>query len=179
MDRLEELVEHGRRWPLGDRVLIDRRAFLNLIDQMRISAPQEMRRSQEFWLDREKFIAQAQADARTILEQAHEDAARLLDEQAIKRQAELDARRILERAGSEARETRAGADAYAEQVLRQLDRHIRQVNRTIQNGLRELAGLRAPADGSAGDAETEPSALGDLPVLALDEDSSGDDRAAE
>lgn len=167
---MEELVEHGRRWPFGDRVLIDRRAFLNLIDQMRISAPQEMRRSQEFWLDREKFIAQAQADARAILEQAHADAARLLDEQSIRRQAELDARRILERAGTEARETRSGANDYAEQVLLQLDRHIRQVSRTVQNGLRELAGLQSSAEGGA--VAPEPPASGDPSELPLDADQS-------
>ncbi len=120
--------------------------MLNLIDQMRISLPQEIQRSQTLEAEREQYIARAQEDARAILEQAHEDAARLLDEQDIKRQAELDARRILERARREAREIRVGADAYAAQVLGELDRHVQQVARTIRNGLRTLTDLRESAE---------------------------------
>jgi vacuolar-type H+-ATPase subunit H len=147
---LEELIEHGHRWPFGNGVVVDREAFLNLIDQMRISIPQEIRRSQEFEIERERYIAQAQEDARVIVEQAREDAARMLDDQEIKRQAEVDAKRIVERARREAQEVRDGADIYAEEVLRELDRHARLITRTIQNGLRELGkqgeGEEATAD---------------------------------
>ena len=153
VDRLEELIEQGRRWPLSNGVLVDREAMLNILDQMRISVPREIRRSQELETEREKYVARAQQDARAILEQAREDAARLLDEQEIKRQAEINARRILERARREARETRVGADAYAAQVLGELDRHVQQVARTIRNGLRALHGLR-----EEGEAESQAEA---------------------
>lgn len=156
MDRLEELIEQGRRWPLSNGVLVDREAMLNILDQMRISVPQEIRRSQELEIEREQYVARAQQDARAILEQAREDAARLLDEQEIRRQAETEARRILERARREARETRVGADAYAAQVLGELDRHVQQVARTIRNGLRALHGLREAGE-AEGQAEPPPA----------------------
>jgi hypothetical protein len=150
---MEELIEQGRRWPLSNGVLVDREAMLNILDQMRISVPREIRRSQELETEREQYVARAQQDARAILEQAREYVARLLDEQEIKRQAEKDARRILERARREARETRVGADAYAAQVLGELDRHVQQVARTIRNGLRALHGLR-----EEGEAENQAEA---------------------
>ncbi len=166
---MEELIEHGHRWPFGNGVVVDREAFLNLIDQMRISIPQEIRRSQEFEVERERYIAQAQEDARAIMEQAREDAARLLDEQQIKRQAEIDAKRIVERARREAQEVRDGADIYAEEVLHELDRHTRLISRTIQNGLRELdkhqEGVTAESGAAEADAATEPAeAMSDEPT---------------
>ena len=166
VDRLEELIEHGRRWPLGNGVVVDREAFLNLIDQMRISVPQEIRRSQEFEVERERYIAQAQEDARVIIEQAREDAARLLDEQEIKRRAEVDAKRIVDRARREANEVREGADIYAEEVLCELDRHARLITRTIQNGLRELGKHREGAPTDAKVSETVASGQGEAPAEA-------------
>lgn len=117
---------------------VDREAFLNIIDQMRITIPQDLRRYKEFEAEKDRYIAQAQEEARAILEQAHEDAARLLDEQGIKQQAEVEARRITERAHREAEEVRTGSDAYALASLQELDRQVQRLARTIQNGLSEL-----------------------------------------
>lgn len=149
---------------------MDREAFLNIVDQMRITIPQDLRRYQEFEAEKEHYIAQAQEQARAILEQAREDAARLLDEQSIRQQAEIDARRILERARQEAEEVRSGSDAYAIGSLRQLEAQVERLARTIQNGLGELtraSDSEAPgqdaqtgdgADASAAGAEAAPPA---------------------
>lgn len=155
-------MENGRRLPFGGNVSVDREAFLNIVDQMRITIPQDLRRYQEFEAEKERYIAQAQEEARLILEQAREDAARLLDEQSIRQQAEIDARRILERARQEAEEVRAGSDAYAIGSLRQLEAQVERLARTIQNGLEELthaeerdsSGQDESGDGEAGNSVT-------------------------
>jgi vacuolar-type H+-ATPase subunit H len=139
VDRLEELVESGRRLPFGGNVSVDRETFLNIVDQMRITIPQDLRRYQEFEAEKERYIAQAQEEARTILEQAREDAARLLDEQAIRKQAEEDAQAMLERAHRDAQEVRAGSDAYALDSLRVLQEQVERLATTIQNGLAQVA----------------------------------------
>jgi vacuolar-type H+-ATPase subunit H len=154
---LEELVENGRRMPFGGKVSVDRESFLNIIDQMRITIPQDLRRYKEFEAEKDRYIAQAQDEARVILEQAREDAARLLDEQSIKQQAEVDARRITERARREADQVRTGSDAYALASLQELDRQVQRLARTIQNGLSELGRTQSEGEGnqgSAGDAGT-------------------------
>ncbi len=147
--------------PFKGGVAVDREALLNIIDQMRITIPQDLRRYKEFEVEKERYIAQAQEEARTILEQAREDAARLLDEQSIRQQAETDARKILERARREADEVRAGSDAYALGSLRNLEVQVQRLARTIQNGLSELMSQQAQestpvADSS--DAELVPEA---------------------
>ncbi len=175
VDRLEELAERGRRLPFGNSVSVDREAFLNLIDQMRITIPQEIKRCQAFESERDRYIAQAQEDARAIMEQAHEDAAKMLDEQAIRRQAETDARRTLERAKREAEEIRAGADAYAAATLRELDRHVQLLARTIENGLRELEGPSEEdeSDELAGEGEPSDEQVAEtVDALPVAEDSS-------
>ena len=39
VDRLEELVNEGRRLPLSNKVMVDEQKIWDLIDQMRISIP--------------------------------------------------------------------------------------------------------------------------------------------
>lgn len=148
---------------------MDREAFLNIVDQMRITIPQDLRRYQEFEAEKERYIAQAQEQARVILEQAREDAARLLDEQSIRQQAEIDARRILERAHQEAEEVRAGSDAYAIGSLRQLEVQVERLARTIQNGLGELTHAEerdSTGQDEPGDDNTGVSATASGPTTA-------------
>jgi len=141
--------------PFGGAVAVEREALLNIIDQMRITIPQDLRRYKEFEAEKDRYIAEAQDEARLILEQAREDAARLLDEQSIRRQAETDARRILEQARREAEEVRAGADAYALASLHELDRQVERLARTIQNGLSELARSQQAKAQAAEEVETD------------------------
>ncbi len=148
-------MEQGRRMPFGGAVAVEREALLNIIDQMRITIPQDLRRYKEFEAEKDRYIAEAQDEARLILEQAREDAARLLDEQSIRRQAETDARRILEQARREAEEVRAGADAYALASLHELDRQVERLARTIQNGLSELARSQQAKAQAAEEVETD------------------------
>ena len=91
IDRLEELVNNGARLPLSSKVVIDENAFLNIIDQMRISIPQEIKQAKEIQLERDKYVAQAHEEARRILAQAREDAAKQLDEHQLRQQAQAQA----------------------------------------------------------------------------------------
>lgn len=140
IDRLEELVDRG--WQLGGKVVIDKEMFLNIIDQMRIMIPQEIKQAKEVQREREKYIAQAQEEARRILAQAREDAAKELDSHKIKREAEAQAEAILKRAQLEAARIRAGADEYAESRLKELSQQVAHLQTVIQNGIQTLAARR-------------------------------------
>ena len=46
VDRLEDLVASAQKMPIGNRAIIDRRRLLDLVDQMRVAIPQEVREAQ-------------------------------------------------------------------------------------------------------------------------------------
>jgi len=144
IDRLEELVDHGWRMP-GKRVAIDESKFLDLIDQMRITIPPEIKQARELHDERDRFVGQAQEEARRLLAQAREDAARLLDEQKLRLAAESHADSIRHRAEEEARRIREGADDYAETRLRDMAETLAELQKVVGNGLDELGRRRAGA----------------------------------
>jgi cell division septum initiation protein DivIVA len=164
IDQLEQVFDRGFRVPLSDKVAIDKWAFLNIVDQMRLTIPQEIKQARDVQLERDKYIAQAHDEAREIIAQAREDAAKLLDEHQLRRSAQAQAEAMITRARREALRIRAGAEEYAESQLKEMGRHVEQLQRVLRNGLTAIENRRSarlatasPASGS----DTEKS--GDQP----------------
>jgi vacuolar-type H+-ATPase subunit H len=138
IDRLDELLDDGWRVPLANRVAIDEQAFLNIIDQMRITIPREVKRAHEVEAERDKYIAQAHEEARRILAQAREDASKLLDEHALQAVAQEQAKKIVEQARREADQVRRGAEEYAIAELKKLEEQVSALQQVVRNGLLAL-----------------------------------------
>ncbi len=124
-------------------MVIDEDLFLNVIDQMRITIPQEIKLAKEIQRERDKYVAQAHEEAQRIITQAREDAAKELDEHKLRKAAEAQAAEIVKRAQQQSTQIRNGADDYAETKLRQLGQSIGQLQAIIQNGIESLQSQRA------------------------------------
>ena len=46
IDTLEELVIQSRRLPVGGNLVVDRKRMLDVIDQMRLAVPADLRQAQ-------------------------------------------------------------------------------------------------------------------------------------
>lgn len=131
VDRLEALLNKGWRVPLSAKTMIDEDEFLDIVDQMRIAFPEEIKQARKIVQERERIITQAQEEARHIIEMAKEDAARLTNEHAITKSAQQQALQIERRAQAEAEAQRRGADEYATQVLQDLHARLEQMAQQI------------------------------------------------
>lgn len=138
IDRLEALVNGGWRIPFTAKTVVDENAFFDLIDQMRVSIPQEMKRANDLLQDRERVLATAAQEAERIIEEAHEKVARLVDEHEIVSTARAEAESIKAEARRQADEICKGADEYAIGVLSQLETELSSLLRTTSNGLEQL-----------------------------------------
>jgi len=138
VDRLEALVNKGWRVPLSAKTAIDEGVFFDIIDQMRVSIPQEISQAKEILRDRENVLAAATKNAGHIIEEARERAASLLDEHEIIAAARVEAESVRAQAQLEAEEIRKGADDYAIGVLSELESRLSSLLRTSSNGLAAL-----------------------------------------
>ena len=136
IDRLEALLVASRTFPpLTSNVILDRDQCFDIINQMRISIPEEVKKAQRVHRERDRVIAQANEEAERIIALAHEQAAERLAEHRIVQQAEEKAQIVLERARREAQEIRYGADDYARSVLQQLEGLLIGQLTTVRNGI--------------------------------------------
>jgi uncharacterized phage infection (PIP) family protein YhgE len=161
VDRLEALMSKGWRVPLSSKTLVDEDEFLDIVDQMRVAFPEEIKHAKRIVQERDHVLQQAQAQADQIVQSAKDGIVRLTDEHALIKLAQDQAAQISEQAKSSALAIRHGADEYAEQVLADLQAQLAQMSRQVNtlqaqvtNGLAELRGPTGPE--SADDLDENP-----------------------
>lgn len=160
VDRLEELVAEAQKMPIGNRVIIDRRRLLDLVDQMRVSVPQEVRDAQDIVRDRDQIKRETEEESRLIIARAEEEVARRVDGHELTvaareraqeiaqetevrledrvRQANEDIQHRIEESRHLARQQMQAADEYARELLLRLDRQLQAFVGSVQSGIEQL-----------------------------------------
>jgi vacuolar-type H+-ATPase subunit H len=142
IDRLEALLNEGRHLPLTKGVVVDEQRAWDIIDQMRIAIPEEVKKAKRVNQERDRIVAQAHEEASRIVELAREQAAGLTSDHELARQAETRAVTVVERARRDAEAIKADADDYVMQVLTDLDINLTKTLSVVRNGLVKLQAER-------------------------------------
>jgi vacuolar-type H+-ATPase subunit H len=138
IDRLEALLNEGRHLPLTKGVVVDEQRAWDIIDQMRIAIPDEIKKAKRVNQERDRIIAQAHEEAGRTVDLAREEASGLVSDHELTRNAESRAAMIVERARRDAEVIRADADDYVMQVLSELDINLTKTLSVVRNGLAKL-----------------------------------------
>jgi vacuolar-type H+-ATPase subunit H len=113
IDALEELIIQARRLPVGGNLVVDRKRVLDLIDQLRLALPGDLREAARVLETRDQVVEDARTEARKLVDSAERERARLLEENAIYREAQERSQHLLMDAESRARQMIGEADATA------------------------------------------------------------------
>jgi len=124
--------------PLSNNVVIDGPAALDLIDQLRVSVPEEVRQAKRTNQDAERILEKAQDEADEVVARAQEQAAFLIEERELTRAAEVKSQEILAEARDQADEIRHGAEEYAASVLVKLEGEVVKLLQGIRRGISML-----------------------------------------
>jgi DNA-binding PucR family transcriptional regulator len=121
---------------------VDEDKFLDYIDRIRASLPEEMRQAKWVVQEREKVIEGSKKEAERIIENAQKELERRADESEIVQQAKVSANEILQKAEGIANEIKQGARIYADETLQKLEEELNNVIKEVKNGREELKALR-------------------------------------
>jgi len=137
IDKLEGYVREGTWLPLGHRILSEER-LLEYIEKMRSTLPEEVGRAKVIATNKDRVIRDAQEKAQQIVSEAASAQAQLIDQTDIVRQARTTAEVVLREAEEKARKIRQGADAYAGQVLADLEMRLSTALGSVKKGQEAL-----------------------------------------
>lgn len=156
IDRLEELFNDAKAVPFTHNVVVDEDRMLELIDQMRIAIPEEVKKAQQVVAQRDRVMAQAQEEANRTLQLARDKADQLAQKDIIVQEAQRRADQILAQARAEAETVRADADNYVLDTLMQLQDQIAKMSNQVNNGIRMMQEeqMRKTAAGITDNLET-------------------------
>jgi vacuolar-type H+-ATPase subunit H len=136
IDRLEELFNESKSIPLTRNVMVDEDRMLDIIDQMRIAIPEEVKKAQQLLGQRDRVLAQAQEEANRTLEIARQKADQLASKEIVMQEAQRRAEQILVQARADAENVRSDADEYVMNSLTQLQDELERITNQVINGLR-------------------------------------------
>jgi cell division septum initiation protein DivIVA len=143
IDRLEELLNESRPLPFTHNVIVDEDRMLDLIDQMRVSIPEEVKKAQQLLAQRDRLLAQAQEEANRTVNLARDRSSELVERDQVVQAAYTQAEQIKAQAQADGDAIRHEADQYVLETLRNLEMEMERAITQVRNGIHTLQGEKS------------------------------------
>lgn len=138
VDRLEELFNESRPIWLTHSVIVDEDRMLDLIDQMRVAIPEEIKKAQQVIAQRDRILAQAKEEANRTIALAREKAEKTLEDNEIIQSAKMRAEEIINQSRQESEISQREPDNYILETLTGLELHLDRLITQVRNGIKSL-----------------------------------------
>lgn len=140
LDKMDDLLEEAWNLPFsGGKRMIDIEKMRNLIDDIRLNLPRELKEAKAIVADRESILKDAELQAEEIIKRAEGRARALVSEEEITKIAKEKATSMLSEASSKARELQQSSVNYTDNALKQGEEALLQalgVVRTARSAIR-------------------------------------------
>jgi len=172
LDALEDILEKAPNLPLSSKSVINKEELQEIIKDIRIKLPDEVKQAQWIKEERQKILIEAKKDAEAIRRESEEklqkikeerqrvlaEAEReaeilkkeadkkiqdLIDESDIVKKANEQAKEIILAAQIDAKKIRLGSKAYADELLAELEKHAANILETIRSNREELKNFKS------------------------------------
>ena len=135
VDRLENLIAGSRKMPLVNQIILKEGDILTIVDQMRTTIPDEIKQARRIIQEKERILAQAQAEASTLLARAREETERAMNREGLLRAAEQRSQEMVRSAEQQAQRKIQEAGAHSEQLKNEADNYVAETLRNIRDHL--------------------------------------------
>ena len=138
LETLEDILEKSRSVPFSNKCIIDKEEVLELIKEVRLKLPDELKQAKWIKEERQRILVEAQNEAGDIIKEAENRIISMIDEHEITRKAYEQKAQIIETANEMAREISSGTKDYADQLLEKLEVILADALKTVQSNRKEL-----------------------------------------
>ena len=134
LDLLDETLEESTNLPFtGGKRMVDVDKVRDIIDDIRLNMPAEIKQAKAIVNDRAEIMAGARREAEGIIKKAEDRARIMVDQQEIVRQAQQKAAELLSAAQQQSREMRTTITDYCENMLRQTEESLARSAAEVKN----------------------------------------------
>lgn len=135
IDRLEDLFNESHSVPFTHSVIVDEDRMLDIIDQMRVSIPDEIKKSQQIINQKDRFLSQAQDEASRITSIARERSAKAITQEEVVVEARRAAQEVIAQAELEKQKIQQETDAYIVAELEKFKANLASLMQQVSNGI--------------------------------------------
>ncbi|MGD9567190.1 MAG: ATPase [Sedimentibacter sp.] len=141
LERIEDIIEEASKFPLSNKVMIDKEEMLEVINEIRLKLPDEINRASWVAKERQRILNEAQSEADELIEKVKEQQKFLIEDNEITRQAQKYATQLIQEAERKATEMKMGAYSYSDEILSKLQEKIREINGIIEQNREVLKNM--------------------------------------
>lgn len=138
LENLEELIESGSKVPFSNKVMIDVEETRELLENIRLKLPDELKQAKWIKEERQRIIDDAQQEADNMLKDAQNKIVTMVDEHVITKEAMEKKEAIIENANKISKEISVGTRDYADSILEKVENVLRESLDVISQNRHEL-----------------------------------------
>lgn len=125
LDELDEVLDKAKVVPFGGgRSLTDTDRLRELVNDVRLNMPHEIKEARLVAFDRERILNEAKAKAESIISQAEKRAAVIVSESEIVKESKKMAIDILKKAQNNANEVKRTANEYVDNLMNNTEKFM-------------------------------------------------------
>jgi len=121
LETLEDILENSKTVPFTNKSIVSQSEILDIIREIRLKLPDELKQAKWIKEEREKIIAEAKRDADDIVKEAENRIISMIDEHEITKKANEKKTEIIATANDIYREYANNANMYADGVLKDVE----------------------------------------------------------
>lgn len=126
LDMLEDILDNSKSVPFSSRVSVDKEQLFDILSEMRLNLPNEVRQAQRIIEDHDKILQDAKNKAANILKEAEIRAQEHTDDHVVYKMAVEQAQELMEETKRSAKDMRLGAIDYVDDLLSKAENTIRE-----------------------------------------------------
>lgn len=133
LETIDDMLEHAWSLPLtGGRCVVDAMKVRDLIEEIRLNLPAEIKMAREIVSDRNEILNEAKREGEAMVRKAEERARALIAQETIVRQAQERAQEVTSQAQIKARELRSASHSYSDKMLGDAEEALTEALKSVK-----------------------------------------------
>ena len=135
LETIEDILEKSRKLPFSNKVFVDKEELLEMVEEIRLKLPDELKQAKWVKEERMRIIAEAEKQADDIVKEAENRIISMIDEHEITKKAYEKKQEIIATANEMSREIDKGTRTYADTILGEVEETIKGIDEKFQESV--------------------------------------------
>lgn len=124
LQELQDIIERAPKVPITGKSMVDKREFNEVIEQIEICIPDQIKKAQWVMSEKDRILGDAQKEYEMVKKETVEMMKYNVENHDIVKEAKIRASEILALAQRDAKAIRIGSREYSNEILSELDREL-------------------------------------------------------
>lgn len=143
LEYLQDMIENSPKVPISGKNMIDRKEFLEIIEQIIHYLPDELKKAQWVMNERDRILGEAKKEYESVKRETMVMMKQNVENHDLVKEAKVRAQEIIAAAKREAKTIRIGSRDYSDEILSDLDRELEkkkiELIRSLQASFEKVA----------------------------------------